>query len=1389
MSHPVDGADDRASKIPILKMIPGVLKAALFVSVIMAFVLFGVRSALISPQGRHLIELQLNGLKIGRLGRLGLEGFKGDILRRFEVRRLTLADAGGVWLDARNVAVSWRPSRLLMRTAQIDAVTATQVSILRRPHLGPAEPASASPLALRVAQFATRLAVAPEVVGQRGLYDVTARLHVPRSGGPAGALEATSLRHAGDHLVLKFDLTKSRARSAHADGLEAEGGAIAGFLGLASNQAFELKADAEDKGDEGHFSIVTLSGTNRPVEASGAWSKRGGVARGRLSLAASAWTADLARRIGPEVAINANLAPATKGVSALSLVANSKYLTLALRGPVDLGHDRLGRDGVIVALNTAEVSQVVGPWGAGPGAVRGRLSGDFTTWKFAGDAAFARIGSADYAVASLKGPLGLVRRRDSLELNLTLVGSGGAGRGLAAAMLGARPVAKISFSRLDNGRIFIRDLGVTGPGLKLSGSGGRTLLGGSSFGGNAQITNLAQVRAASAGSLQAKWRASQGGGDRPWNVGLDITGAKLATGYPELDRLLGSSPQAKASGFIGRDRVMVSGFTVVGTALKAAGDGQWSVKEGLKGKFEWSAQGPFAAGPVQVSGRAKGTGAVAGALAQPRLDLAADFQAIDIPGLPLTEAHMAASLESKSGGIAGEAAISASSGYGPATAKSGFAFPAHGVDLTDLTINAGGVSAGGYAKLRDGGASTADLHLVITRGALLQGGRLTGDVRLAEGVNSPTVHLNLIAEGAAPRGAALIVRAGRLQADGRADRLPYVVNATGVGSDGIWTLAGHGLLTQNDTQRQLNFDGAGRYGRRDLKTSETAQWIFGGASDSIRLRLRAGDGGQIDVDARTSRDKMTAQVQVRKLGLGLINEDLDGKIEGSLDLNGQSGRLMGDLNARLDAARGRGTATTTGLSGALRGQLRDTSLRLEALVQNAQGLNASADLTLPTETSVRPLRIAINRKSAIAGKFAAEGEVKPLWDLLVGGDRDLSGGVKLNGVIGGTLADPRAVGRAELAGGRFIDGATGLTLRDLGLTATMADNLVELSAAQAGDGHGGTATGSGRISLVRGGASSLKLNLKGFRLIDNQLGVAQASGEAHLDRNAEGKVRLSGDLTVDRADLTSRTPNPSGVVEMAVVEVNRPVDVMAIAVDKPQRASGMALDVKLTAPRRVFVRGRGLDVELSLDARVRGSTDQPVLTGAARVVRGDYDFAGKRFQFDERGVVYLAISPSDIRLDLSATRQDPAFTAVVKIQGFADRPKIILSSTPVLPDDEVLSQVLFARSASQLSPLEAAQLASALSALAGGGGFDVIGNLRGLARLDRLSLTGGGATGISVSGGKYLTDDVYLELTGGGREGPSAQVEWRIGKALSIISKLATQGDNRLSVRWRKDGR
>jgi translocation and assembly module TamB len=529
------------------------------------------------------------------------------------------------------------------------------------------------------------------------------------------------------------------------------------------------------------------------------------------------------------------------------------------------------------------------------------------------------------------------------------------------------------------------------------------------------------------------------------------------------------------------------------------------------------------------------------------------------------------------------------------------------------------------------------------------------------------------------------------------------------------------------------------------------------------------------------------RVKVVELGLNLFDPDFDGRVDGTLVLQGRGEQLSGVLETRLTNARGRGTPAAQGVDGTLRGRLAQDTLTLDLATASQQGLKGEASLVLPSESSARPFRVAVSRQRPMRGSFNAEGEVRPLWELMIGGERSLSGFVRTNGVLSGTLARPEAEGRIEVERGRFDDGASGLSLRDVALQASFGDDAVNVISARGADGRGGQLAGQGRISLLPDGVSSFRLDLQAFRLIDNETATATATGEATINRAADGKVKLSGNLTIDRADIAAEPLVPSGVIAMDVREVNRPYDLPVAFEGARKKGDGWALDVKLKAPRRVFLRGRGLDVELSLDAQVGGTTANSNLTGTARVVRGDYDFAGKRFAFDDTSIVYLASKPQNIRLQLDATREDPSLKVTVRIRGTAARPEIALVSSPSLPNDEILSKVLFERSASQLSPVEAAQLASALSSLTGGGGLDIIGNLKSFAGLDRLAFAGGQQSGVTVSGGKYLTDDLYLELTGGGREGPSAQVEWRIGKSLSILSRLAGQSGNRVAVRWRKD--
>ncbi|RAK52428.1 translocation/assembly module TamB [Phenylobacterium deserti] len=1352
-------------------------------------VFLGTRYGVLIPQTRLLIEARTDGLKIGRFGRLKVEGLAGDVWRDFTVRRLTIRDEQGVWLEANNVHMTWRYAELLRRRFHADRIEIQSLKVLRRPMLTPKGKDRGLPVSFFIDEAHARVEMLPAFSYRRGVYDVDLELAVQRGGGQRGSLKAASILHAGDHLNVEFDIAKTRPLVLVADGEEVQGGAIAGALGLPANQPFSLKAVAGGRLAEGRFTAVARSGAVEPLNAQGAWTRQGGQASGRVLLTSSTLLRDYARRFGPSAEFQISGAKSGPEYFALRGEVRAENLNFSAQGFGDIGERELGPGGLSIVASTRQLSRLTGGPTVGASRSAGVLTKSRDTWRYKGTFTAGGLDLWGYYLPQASGPIEGVLKNRLLTAKGSLTSRDGRGDSLFAVFMGAAPRGVYEIQRLPDGRILGRDVHILGNGLKLDAEGGRTLFGGLTFKGKAVLSKLEQANFGGMGGAVATWSALQRRDRQPWDFDVKADGQNFAMGYVEFDRMAGRSPKLRFKASYLDEHMTFTGIRFDGAAATVNARGVMGPNFSLDFKGDWSASGPFRVGPVEITGRGAGTGTVTGTVERPRADLIADVPEVDVPRLPLRNAHILMTFTKEPYGTGGAVSLTADSAYGPARWRSDMRLLENsaGVDLFNISAEGGGVQASGSLSLRSDEPSAADLRVNVGKGALLDAGRVGGTVRIVDAPGGPRGDLDLAGDGMRLPGANFTIRSLKLSADGPMARLPYTVEARGASGAGAWRLAGRGALSQVRTSYTVAFDGGGSLGERDLRTTETAVITFNENERTGRLRLASSEGGRVVVDGRFTAAEADLRAQLSGVALSLLNEDLAGGVNGTLSLQGREGRLDGTFMADLKGARSRGAPAASGVDGVVRGRLADNTLSLEAIAANGQGLRANASLVLPTEASAAPFRVAIARRRPMQGRFFAEGEVRPLFDLLVGGERSLSGQVRSEGTLGGTLADPTALGRITVENGRFDDGNTGLSLRQVALRAVFDDDEVDVTQASGVDGRGGSVSGSGRISLERAGVSSFRLDLRSFRLIDNEQATASASGPATIARDANGRVRLSGDLTIDRADIAAELPTPSGVVMMDVVERNRPDEMQVSLPPANLRGFGWNLDVTLRAPRRIFLRGHGLDMELSLEARVRGTTNEPELSGAARVVRGDYEFAGRRFEFDQSGVVYLSTDPADIRLDLTATRDDPSLTAVTRIRGTAERPEITFTSSPSLPSDEVLSQVLFGRSASQLSPIEAAQLASALSALSRGGGFDVIGNLRSFAGLDRLAFGGGGDTAMTVSGGKYLTDDVYLELTGGGREGPSAQVEWRVRRNLSILSRLQGQGSARLAVRWRRD--
>lgn len=1352
---------------------------------LVAIVGVGTRYLVLTPQVLLLIEARTTGLKLGRFGTLGVEGITGDIFTDFRVRRLTVRDEAGVWLEARNVHVQWDYWQLFNRRFAAELVEAEKVDVFRRPTLTPKTRDRDLPVSFDIDRLAARVETHPDLSIERGLFDLSGDLEVSRGGGGAGNLQALSLLHEGDRAVAKFSFGRGRDLLIDAEAVEAKGGAIAGALGLPADRPFRL--DVMIGGSLGDIDVVATSGDETPLEVTGGWTDSRLSARGRLDITASSLTRDWVDRLGPTFAFTADAVRRgeTGSTFDLTLEADAENLDFTARGPVDVAQ-RSASD-VAIEASMEDVSRIVETPRIGPARFTGRLTGSLPQFSLNGRLEAAGLGLMGFEARRIGGDVEVARRRGDWLVEADLATAGGSGEELFARLLGSAPKGSVALTRFADGRLLIRALQVEGDRLEVTGRGSRTpVIGTLNFEGDLRTTNIEAIRPGASGTVTARWSASRGGDNRPWAFTAVAQGAEFSTGLAQLDRMVGTRPRLDARMEMAEGGAWrITRSRLDGEAGDATAEGVYGPDNALALNVNWDARGPFRAGPVEIAGNISGEGRVTGTLTEPRADLTARIPGIDVGDLALENAVLNLSFAQSEDGSSGSIRLAADSNHGRATARSAFRFTDAGVDLSGIDANAGGVTALGSLSLRNNQPSRADLTVTARAGAFLDAGQAEGRVVIVDAPGGPQADVSLRGSDLRFAGNPIVVRTVQLTARGPLERLPYTLRGEARRGETPFVLNGSGVVAEAADGYALSFTGEGRIDTIRMATIEPLNVAFGGETLGASGLVSVG-GGRAQFTARQQDDQVTIEATMTGVDLELLSPDLDGRFDATLTASGRGANLSGELNARLENMRSRGGPTDSAIDGTLQGRLQGNRIELAANISNEVGLRSTASALLPAEASAAPFRIAISRTRPIQGEFNIDGELRPIWDLFFGGARTIGGRVRAQGTVGGTINEPQVTGTASLANGELEDFASGLKLREVTLQATLQRDSITVNQFSGRDEGRGSVEGEGRIDL-RGGASSFVLVARNFLLIDNDLVQAQASGRTTITRAADGRMTLVGALNIERADIVAEPPTPSNVVRLDVLEINVPPE-RADYFDAPRgRGPSIALNVDLDADRRVFVEGRGLNVELSLDAHVGGTTSSPVLTGIARVVRGEYEFAGKRFEFDTSGVVYLGSTAEAIRLDLTATRYDPALTAVINIDGTAAKPEISLSSTPALPNDEILSQVLFGRSASQLSAVEAAQLAASTLELATGGGFNVMSGLRNFAGLDRLIVGGDEGSGLSVSGGKYVSDDVYIELTGGGREGGAAQVEWRVRRNLSFISRVAGDGDTRLSIRWRRE--
>ncbi len=426
------------------------------------------------------------------------------------------------------------------------------------------------------------------------------------------------------------------------------------------------------------------------------------------------------------------------------------------------------------------------------------------------------------------------------------------------------------------------------------------------------------------------------------------------------------------------------------------------------------------------------------------------------------------------------------------------------------------------------------------------------------------------------------------------------------------------------------------------------------------------------------------------------------------------------------------------------------------------------------------------RAAPLFAQLRYSGPADTLWRLTGIRQFDLSGPVAIAADVRGRLADPVIRGSVRASKARLESATSGTVLTNVDATGRFGGSrlLIDRMTATAGP---GSVTGSGAFIFGgRGVGMDLAVTAQDAVLIDRDDIGATVTGPLRIRSDGIGGV-ISGEVSLPRSRYRLGRAQAAGVPRLTnLSQRNRDTDL----IEPSAPAAPWRLDLKATARSRLMVTGLGLDSEWRTGLEIGGSVGEPVLSGTATLLDGGYEFAGRRFELERGTIRFNGLSPPDPVLDIAAAANLQGLSATIRVTGTGLKPDVSFASNPALPEDELLSRLLFGTSIANLSAPEALQLASAVAALQTGGSLDPINALRRAVGLDRLRIVAADPTigqGTAVAAGKYITRRAFVEVITDGQGYSATRAEFQITRWLSVLSTISTVGRQSVNMRVSRD--
>ncbi|WBU63844.1 translocation/assembly module TamB domain-containing protein [Paracoccus aerodenitrificans] len=590
-------------------------------------------------------------------------------------------------------------------------------------------------------------------------------------------------------------------------------------------------------------------------------------------------------------------------------------------------------------------------------------------------------------------------------------------------------------------------------------------------------------------------------------------------------------------------------------------------------------------------------------------------------------------------------------------------------------------------------------------------------------------------------------------------------SATGTRNGGLIMLD---QATASNARMNASASGVYGEGRTDLTAGldvSTLSFVMPGFNGSVNATaqvLDQADGRRITAQATANGLSMgndrvdpllAGQTRVEFAALQTAN----GLIIQRVDARNNQIQLVADGNPaqalNIDARLANLAPLAPGIEGPAQavGTVQQTpdGTRMDIAVTGPGGIRAQIDGTLAGEATNL-------RMSGIGDAAAVNGLLRT---------RSVAGPVDFDIRMQGTPGLNALTGEVNLRDGRLAEPRIGLSVDRLNLTARLAEGLINLDL-DGGIQAGGAIAVDGAVDL-RSGSPILDLTARLNRAVirDPSLYELTADGTVSVSGVAADGPLVSGTINILEAEFRIPSTGLGGAQAIPdMIHVNdswqaaatrakaglepygslaaQNADLGGPAATPP--ATPARFDLTINAPNQIFVRGRGVDAELGGSMRLTGDAHTPVPVGHLSLIRGRVDLLGKRFDLSE-GLVELQGSLIPV-IRLVARHQEDDITISIIIDGEVREPDITFESDPELPEEEVLSYLLFGQGLDEISALQAAQLANALAVLAGRGGIGVVGNIRDATGLDDLDMTVDDDGSVAVRAGKYLTRNIYTDV-------------------------------------------